>query len=136
MGPENSAKLDLNEPQKFTFSEDREDLLLEPLLAGVHKGFYVESGASDGEKGSDTLYFEKKRGWTGLLVEPSPLNLAKLRQKNRKAYVFSGCLSDRYEQAWLGDITKNGGEHSHLTDENNAKANPVPVTCAPLPSLM
>jgi len=112
------------------------DLLLEPLLAGVHQGFYVESGAFDGETGSNTLYFERRRGWTGLLVEPSPLNLPKLQAKKRHAYVFSGCLSDSYEQAWLGDLLVSNGEHSHLASQHDSAANPIPVTCAPLPALL
>jgi hypothetical protein len=35
-------------------------------------GFFIEAGAHDGVEASNTLYFEKKMGWTGLLVEPNP----------------------------------------------------------------
>src|SRR5262249_27061414 len=35
-------------------------------------GTFVECGANDGLYASNTAYFEKHRGWTGLLVEPVP----------------------------------------------------------------
>ena len=35
-------------------------------------GFFVEAGAHNGVEASNTLYFEKKMGWKGLLVEPNP----------------------------------------------------------------
>jgi hypothetical protein len=33
------------------------------------------------------LKLEKDYGWTGLLVEPNPYNVPKLRLKNRKAWI-------------------------------------------------
>src|SRR6056300_1481023 len=37
-------------------------------------GFYVELGANDGVSQSNSLYFETKRNWRGVLIEPSPHN--------------------------------------------------------------
>jgi hypothetical protein len=37
----------------------------------VH-GFYIEAGAFDGEKYSDSLLFETQRSWEGLLIEANP----------------------------------------------------------------
>ena len=51
-------------------------------------GFFIEAGASGGEKFSNSLYFEVKHNWTGLLAEPSPDFLDQLiNQKNR--YILS-----------------------------------------------
>jgi len=47
-------------------------------------GFYVELGANDGVTQSNTLYFEKHRGWKGVLIEPAPHNYLKCRA-NRSA---------------------------------------------------
>ncbi len=33
-------------------------------------GFFVEAGGNDGIEQSNTLYFERHRGWHGLLIEP------------------------------------------------------------------
>ena len=38
----------------------------------LNNGFFVEAGAWDGESFSNTLFFELKKNWTGLLVEPNP----------------------------------------------------------------
>lgn len=45
--------------------------LLFPYL-GVNGGYYVELGANDGISQSNTFFLEKKRKWTGLLIEPVP----------------------------------------------------------------
>lgn len=36
------------------------------------QGFYVESGANDPLKLSNTLFFDKCLGWSGLCIEPQP----------------------------------------------------------------
>ena len=46
-------------------------------------GFFIEAGASGGEYLSNSLYFEVKHNWTGLLVEASPDFLEELTNKNR-----------------------------------------------------
>ncbi|KAB7507993.1 hypothetical protein Anas_00609, partial [Armadillidium nasatum] len=36
-------------------------------------GTFIEAGAYDGETFSNTLNLEKELGWSGLLIEPNPL---------------------------------------------------------------
>lgn len=134
--PRSDWQMQLDEPQKSTFSEDGEDMWLQPLFEGIHKGFFVESGAFDGEMGSNTLYFERTLGWTGLLVEPNPQNFPKLMKKGRQAFIFSGCLSDTLKQESFGDLDISKGEHGHITSAQDPGSNPVSVTCAPLPSVL
>ena len=45
-------------------------------------GVFLEAGANDGYEQSNTYYFERMRGWSGLLVEPVPW-LAKQCRRNR-----------------------------------------------------
>ena len=54
-------------------------------------GFFVEAGANDGYLLSNTYYFEKMRGWSGVLVEPVPALAAECR-RNRAARVFEAAL--------------------------------------------
>ena len=63
------------------------------LFFQKRKGFFIEAGANDGEFISNTLELEKKYGWTGLLIEPNPYMLVKLRLRNRKAWIADVCLS-------------------------------------------
>lgn len=48
------------------------------ILDKKDKGFYIEAGAFDGEHMSNSLYFELKKGWNGILVEPNPGNNFKI----------------------------------------------------------
>ena len=56
-------------------------------------GFFVEAGAYNGEELSNTLYFEKERGWTGLLIEPDPWNYYALQKRKRNVFSVQCCLS-------------------------------------------
>lgn len=56
------------------------DRILEPYLPDG--GVFVEAGANDGFRQSNTYYLERFRGWTGVLIEPVPA-LAATCAKNR-----------------------------------------------------
>eukprot|EP00747_Dinoflagellata_sp_TGD_P037573 gnl/TRDRNA2_/TRDRNA2_139151_c0_seq2.p1 gnl/TRDRNA2_/TRDRNA2_139151_c0~~gnl/TRDRNA2_/TRDRNA2_139151_c0_seq2.p1 ORF type:complete len:331 (+),score=65.89 gnl/TRDRNA2_/TRDRNA2_139151_c0_seq2:67-1059(+) len=75
-----------------SYSQWSQDTILAPILTQIHNGFFVESGAFDGEGMSNSIYYEI-RGWTGLMIEPDPKNFQTLMTKNRKAYAFEGALS-------------------------------------------
>ena len=47
-------------------------------------GFFVELGANDGILYSNTLHFELFQNWTGILIEPSPVEFKKLRRNRAK----------------------------------------------------
>jgi len=88
-----SAPYNLSKSRKdFDYSQYGQSKLLLQIFGGSGPGFFVESGALDGEQDSNTLAFEHL-GWSGLLVEPNPDAFAKLQLKHRKAYSFNGCLS-------------------------------------------
>ena len=67
------------------------------LFKGKQNGFFIEAGAYDGETYSNSLKFELKLNWTGILVEPNPDNFESLLTKNRKAYAIKTCLSPKPE---------------------------------------
>ena len=48
------------------------DLRLIEAIAPKSGGFFVELGANDGVRQSNTYKLQKDFGWTGLLIEPSP----------------------------------------------------------------
>jgi len=66
---------------------------VDDLLKQRRNGFFVECGAYTGEELSDTLFFEAKRNWTGILIEPHPEYHRDILQKNRRAMVLRACLS-------------------------------------------
>lgn len=67
--------------REFRLSEAQ---LLQDLVAlyvlGDRKGFFVEVGAGDAVRLSNTYYFEKQKQWDGLLIEPNPQYYQALRE--------------------------------------------------------
>jgi len=51
------------------------------------RGIFVEAGANDGLNQSNTLYFEARRRWRGLLVEPIPALAERCRRNRPRALV-------------------------------------------------
>ena len=70
--------------------------LLPFLPQGV--GYFIEAGANDGVRQSNTHYLEKRRSWNGLLVEPVP-RLARKCAKNRKKSVVAQVVLVSPEQS-------------------------------------
>jgi FkbM family methyltransferase len=54
-------------------------------------GFFVEFGAADGLRGSNTLVLERDFGWRGILAEPHPVWRADL-VRNRMARIDHRCV--------------------------------------------
>ena len=72
-------------------SQDR--FVFEWFFRGKRNGVFVDVGAYDGEKFSNTLFFERHMGWTGLCVEPQAAAFAKLTA-GRRAVCEQVCVSD------------------------------------------
>lgn len=66
------------------------DIKLKPYLSDIKNGFFVEAGSNDGISQSNTLYFEKKFGWRGLLIEAMP-ELATKCIENRPKAITENC---------------------------------------------
>ncbi|XP_045208637.2 protein Star-like [Mercenaria mercenaria] len=66
---------------------------IDEYLNHKRNGFYVDCGAFDGERLSNSLFLERYRNWTGIVIEPNPTTYGSLRQKHRKAYSLNACLS-------------------------------------------
>jgi FkbM family methyltransferase len=66
----------------LSVSQIRQDLFVLQTLNFKLNGFFVEIGASDGHKYSNTFLLEKKFGWNGILAEPGKIWHKSLK-KNR-----------------------------------------------------
>jgi FkbM family methyltransferase len=58
--------------QQFFSQAGQDEVLDRVVFRGRRGGVFVEIGAFDGIIGSNTLFFEIFRGWSGLLIEASP----------------------------------------------------------------
>jgi FkbM family methyltransferase len=86
------------------------DWLSRPSLGGLDRkleryldfdgGFFVEAGANDGWRQSNTYYFERLRGWRGVLVEGIPeLYEACRRQRPGSRVYHAALVDDDYREA-------------------------------------
>lgn len=114
--PPSSEPQELETPNKDSYSQWGQDKILRPILSKVGKGFFVESGARDGEHDSNTLSYELQYGWTGLLIEPDPEGFNAIAPKHRHAYAFNGCLSGNGRAGTLRFHTDNGDGLAHISD--------------------
>jgi FkbM family methyltransferase len=78
---------------KFFSQVGQDSYLLENFFRGKRGGVFVEIGAYDGETLSNTLFFERYMGWSGLCIEPLPSAFAKLKA-TRRAICEHVCVSD------------------------------------------
>lgn len=69
------------------FSQFGQDRIVDRLLGGKRDGTFADIGGFDGVTGSNTLFFELMRGWSGVLVEAAPRQFAKAQAVRRCACV-------------------------------------------------
>ncbi|XP_066967092.1 protein Star-like [Macrobrachium rosenbergii] len=92
--PPSKGPYNLTEPGKRHFSQYEQGQIIEnKIYKGKRNGFFLEVGAVDGETFSNSLYFERELGWTGLLIEANPATYKYLHGKGRKAYSVNCGLS-------------------------------------------
>ncbi len=75
-------------------SEHGQDRWLEEnIFRGKRNGVFVEFGAIDGLLFSNTLFFERERDWTGLLIEANPRSFCGLIESGRRAKMVLGAVA-------------------------------------------
>lgn len=83
-------KIKQNSKRK-SFALNEIDIKLIPFV-NFKRGFFVEAGANDGISQSNTLYFEKYKKWTGLLIEPIPKLFQKCKVNRPKCIIENAAL--------------------------------------------
>lgn len=84
-----SLMLQLHEVQRMLdagyrySSQAGQDAVVDRLFDGLRGGTFVDVGAYDGTSGSNTLFLEQMRGWSGILIEPVPRQCARAAEVRR-----------------------------------------------------
>ncbi|XP_047475703.1 protein Star-like isoform X3 [Penaeus chinensis] len=106
------------------------------ILGEKTDGFFIECGALDGETRSNTLVFEKRYGWKGVLIEGDPKNFNLMKEKHRKAWSVNACLSTHpYPNTVMFKQSFNIGKISSLETGHEHRGF-AEVQCLPLYSLL
>lgn len=82
---------------RLSYAQEGEDLIIDDLLAGQKNGFYVDVGACDPIRFSNSKLFYDK-GWKGINIEPTPNGIAKFYKKRPR---------DINIQCAIGNITQS-----------------------------
>ena len=77
-------------------SQDDEDVTAEArYFHNLHNGTFLELGALDGIKFSNTRFFEEQRGWRGVLIEPNREEFEKISRTRPDAVAVHAAICDR-----------------------------------------
>lgn len=79
------------------YSQCNEDkIIYEKYISKINliAPIYLEMGAMAGIKYSNTFFFEKELGWTGILIEPSTYNFKILEQNRPNNKLFNSLISN------------------------------------------
>lgn len=104
-------------PLQNSYSQNSEDVLIDRLLGNKKTGFYVDVGAYDPSRLSNTKRFYKN-GWTGINIEPDPRKIEKfykLRARDLNLNVGVANKNGRldyfeFEPDTLSTFSKQAGE--------------------------
>jgi FkbM family methyltransferase len=91
-------------PTPLFFSQAGQDRIIDRLLDGKRDGVFVDIGGYDGVTGSNSLFFEVFRGWSGIVVEPSPLQL-RLAKDARQCPCLGYAVAGKSGQAEFMEVT-------------------------------
>lgn len=123
-----------------------EDRLLAERFAAKRGGYYVEVGALDGDFLSNTYYFEKALGWSGVLVEANPAQAELCRANRPGSHVaaFAAVAPGDEGVATLEVADGNEGystlsanrTYSRILEERNLVMKPVEVRTTTLDAIL
>jgi hypothetical protein len=67
------VRIDNTQTKTIYYPQLRQVKFVDELLKKKRHGFFIETSTDGGKQLSNTLFFEKERNWTGLLIEANPL---------------------------------------------------------------
>eukprot|EP01012_Entosiphon_sulcatum_P064668 TRINITY_DN934_c0_g1_i3.p2 TRINITY_DN934_c0_g1~~TRINITY_DN934_c0_g1_i3.p2 ORF type:complete len:424 (-),score=107.05 TRINITY_DN934_c0_g1_i3:105-1376(-) len=108
----------------FTSQWSQDWFLYMNFLHRVEAGFYLDIGAHKPKEISNTWFFDKCLGWSGVCVEPDP-GLAALLRERRSCKVINACVNNEHGEMALQAAGTAIGHIVKLT-EKNERAKVVP----------
>lgn len=96
----------MHQPEYFS-QYGQDEYCYQHFFRDTKNGFFIEIGADNGIKGSNTLFFERYLDWDGICIEPSPDRFLELK-KNRDCICENVAVSDRAETVEFLDIQGYG----------------------------
>ncbi len=84
----------LSSTKQTGFSQFKQDVFVnEHVFKNKENGIFVDIGAADGVNISNSLFFERYFGWSGICIEPRQKDFDEL-VKNRECICVKGCITN------------------------------------------
>ena len=98
---------------------------IDKLFKQKENGFYIELGANDGIAQSNTVFLERIRKWTGMLIEPSRTGYELCLKSRPNSLCYNcACVSDDYKEEFVyGDFEDNINSLMASIDGNRLGSN-------------
>lgn len=109
--------LNIGEPY---FSQAGQDRIVDSILKKKMGGVFVDVGGFDGREGSNSLFFEVFRAWTGILIEAAPTSLAKAKAFRRCPCIGAGVAGEPGQMEFM-EITGKMAQLSGFLDSYSPK---------------
>lgn len=101
-------------PAYAFMSQAGQDVVVDRYFKQKTGGTFVDVGGYDGVTGSNTVFFEKWRGWTGVLVEPVAANLERAKAA-RSCPCLGYAVADKEGTAEFITVTEGFTQMSGLS---------------------
>jgi FkbM family methyltransferase len=100
----------------MSYSQIGQDLEVLKFYNNKTEGYYIEIGASDGIKISNTYLLEKDYNWKGICVEPVPKNYEKLVINRPNSFCCDRAVYNDVDKEVFFDIANNCDLFSGISD--------------------
>ncbi|GLI67031.1 hypothetical protein VaNZ11_011209 [Volvox africanus] len=144
-----NVSIPIEELKPFARSQSGEDIrVFQNYLCGLQNGTFLELGALDGERFSNTYMFEYKLGWRGVLIEGNPRSFESLWKKRPNAVTIHSAVCSEYQivhytmkdqpavDGILEFMTDSFKESWHKNWQSYTEDEAPPVPCYPFSSLI
>lgn len=108
------------EKLKYYSQVGQDKYIYEHFFKGIEKGTFLDIGAHDGVNKSNSFFFEKTLGWTGICVGPIPEVFDRLKS-NRNCICVNAGVSDKNGVSKFWRIEGYSEMLSGIVDNYNEK---------------
>ena len=100
-------------------SQAGQDQIVDRIFKGKRDGTFVDVGAYDGVSGSNSLFFEKWRGWSGVMVEPVALQRERPEMQRSTPFLPAAVAAENGHASFMA-VTEGYTQMSGLVDQYDA----------------
>jgi FkbM family methyltransferase len=141
------GRRNFSEHRHFSKSRQGEDAYLWNYFGDICDGSYIELGALDGVKYSNSHAFNKALNWSGILIEASPINAVQLKRNRPNDITVHAAVCEHKAIVHYVEDTERGGAVGGIWEfmaetfkrqwhKDKSIADTTEIPCAPLAEIV